>query len=1499
MNDKLILRSKKRSTDVFFICGVFLFIGIIFGIFGCGGGGDGDNPVGSQNTTPVWNLTFDMVQNALASHPEIHWLSAQTSVTRNLSQDQAKIMNGLIEERAPSASLLSFALPPSGLRNQSASTALPLSFSWANHQGYDWNSTIKDQGPFGTCVAFACCAALETNLKISENNPLKTVDLAEWFLWYKGSGQKNPNPGGWYLSSASEFLKSGGVVAESYAPYAGISAYPTFSDPPSNEPRHVVQNWFYAVGTDSMKTALMSGPLIAGMNVYEDFFYYSSGVYKHVIGNSAGNHAILIIGYDDYLNCWIGKNSWSTGWGENGFFRIAYGEISGYGLAYTVASPASSVSPKVMSVFPAENAQNVATSTLIQVIFNVAMASSSFDDACFHVSTDNDTISGDISFSTDRKTLTFTPATSLPPNATITVAISTQAEDLTGNPLAEPKSWRFLTVTGPDLTPPRIINFTPADNAVNIPRDQPLTIYFSEPVTPSSVTNSSFLVLVAGTPVEGEITLGADGKTASFTSSYPFPYSSTVTIIITSEIQDLAGNTLASNTIWNFTIEKEPDLTPPSIDGVIPADNALNVAYNEAVTVYFSEPMASNTINSNNIIILNGSTPLSSLISLSDDRKTATLRPTTDFPFEALITVFVTTGVKDSAGNSLPSNKIWTFTTGSAPDLTPPTVAEIFPTDNQTDIPTDAIISVALNEPISPSSLNDSTFLVASETVTLTGSISISPDGKTAYFTPSLGFPYDSRITVSLTTGINDLAGNHLSLPKTWSFNTMAEPDIIPPSVVGIFPEENANNVATESSIMATFSEALDPSTLTESTFVVLNGGSAIPGNLELSPDKKTAVFTAAAGLPAGAAISIILTTDLKDISGNSLTQAKTWNFTTCPAPAVSLPAITGFLPASGATDLATATLIAIIFSKPIDPTTLDLTTVTLSSDAIALNGAISLSSDGMNATFTPIPALPYGSQITAAVSSEVRDLSGNPLGKSLSWTFSTAIQTIILETFPADGASDVPGTTSLSLRFNRPVDISTLGSNTFSLTRNSDGVVQGWSAVSFSPDHLTATFTTADYLDTPIGFTGALTTEVHDALGFPLENTYSFSFTTKAWTILRGNAGGNQVEKMSSDLSGNLYLSGTTEGDLDGNPNPGAATNMFLMKLDSNGAWQWTRQLGTTFGELGGRAGPDSIGNIFIPGTTNGDFDGGVNAGGADMFVVKYDTTGAKLWSRQLGSAGNDHGTCAAADSTGNVYVTGSTDGDYDGNIASGLDDIFITKYDAGGLKQWSKQYGTTDADVAMGIAFDTGDNFYLTGYTKGNLDGASNQGDADVFLMKCDSAGNIIWTRLLGTSAEEWGKNVAIDSSGKILVTGWTYGDLDGEMNQGGRDVFIAQFDAGGVKQWIRIIGSSADEYSSALTSDVSRNIYVGGATTGDLSGRGNAGGYDVFTAKFDPTGNRLWVKTNGTIGTDEGKDLCIGAAGQLWVAGSTDNNLDLVINNGGCDIFLMKYSTDGYKY
>lgn len=211
---------------------------------------------------------------------------------------------------------------------------LPASFDWRSQNGYNWVTSVKDQGNCGSCWAFGTVAQLESLMQIYFSNPNLNPDLSEQFIVSCDTSDYGCDGG--YMNRVYNFIRSTGTPDESCFPYQA-------ADRPCSERCadwasrvHKIASWSWVcqsrLNNTTIKNAVYSnGPVTCTFDVYNDFFSYSSGCYKHVTGAYAGGHAVLIVGWTTD-SCWIVKNSWGKNWGEQGFFKIKFSNCN-FGLS--------------------------------------------------------------------------------------------------------------------------------------------------------------------------------------------------------------------------------------------------------------------------------------------------------------------------------------------------------------------------------------------------------------------------------------------------------------------------------------------------------------------------------------------------------------------------------------------------------------------------------------------------------------------------------------------------------------------------------------------------------------------------------------------------------------------------------------------------------------------------------------------------------------------------------------------------------------------------------------------------------------------------------------------------------------------------------------------------------------------------------------------------------------------------------------------------------------
>ncbi len=310
------------------------------------------------------------------------------------------------------------------------------------------------------------------------------------------------------------------------------------------------------------------------------------------------------------------------------------------------------------------------------------------------------------------------------------------------------------------------------------------------------------------------------------------------------------------------------DNTPPTVLAASPANAATNVGAATPITVTFSEPVAPSTVNTSTFTVAG----VSGTVTYSGT--TATFTPSARLAPYTVYTAIITTGVRDLAGNAMTASHLWSFTT-AAYDATPPTILSTSPAIYASAVASSSTVSATFSEAMSPATITGAEFTLMNGTTPVPGTVTYS--GTTATFTPAAFLAPNITYTARITTGVKDLAGNAMSWPYSWSFTT-APPDVTPPTILSTSPANLAPSVVANTTVSATFSEALNPATVTGAAFTLMNGATPVPGTVTYSGT--TATFTPAAQLSPLTLYTATITTSVKDLAGNAMALPYTWSFT-------------------------------------------------------------------------------------------------------------------------------------------------------------------------------------------------------------------------------------------------------------------------------------------------------------------------------------------------------------------------------------------------------------------------------------------------------------------------------------------------------------------------------------------------------------------------------------------------------------------------------------------
>ncbi len=314
--------------------------------------------------------------------------------------------------------------------------------------------------------------------------------------------------------------------------------------------------------------------------------------------------------------------------------------------------------------------------------------------------------------------------------------------------------------------------------------------------------------------------------------------------------------------------------------------------------------------------------------------------------------------------------------------------------------------------------------------------------------------------------------------------------------------------------------------------------------------------------------------------------------------------------------------------------------------------------------------------------------------------------------------------------------------------------------------------------------------------------------------------------------------------------------------------AWLWAKVAGESGGERAEAIAADAAGNVYVAGWfSSSALTFGPTTlsskGSADFFVVKYNTSGTPIWAKSGGGSGWDWARAIAVDGNGNVYVTGRFESDSlilgsDTLLRAGQDDIFVVKYDPNGNVLWARRAGGTDRDGSTGIATDGNGNAYVVGWF--------------------------------------WSTSIAF---GSITLT-----------NAGGTipvDLFVAKYDPNGNVLWARRAGGGGVDVANRVAADAGGNIWVTGrfrssSITFGSTTLSNISSDDIFVVKYDPNGNALWAKVAGGNGIDEAFGIAVDGSGNTYITGEHGSDMlafsstITLANTGNYDFFIAKYDPNG---
>ncbi|MBN1801328.1 MAG: SBBP repeat-containing protein [Candidatus Lokiarchaeota archaeon] len=267
-----------------------------------------------------------------------------------------------------------------------------------------------------------------------------------------------------------------------------------------------------------------------------------------------------------------------------------------------------------------------------------------------------------------------------------------------------------------------------------------------------------------------------------------------------------------------------------------------------------------------------------------------------------------------------------------------------------------------------------------------------------------------------------------------------------------------------------------------------------------------------------------------------------------------------------------------------------------------------------------------------------------------------------------------------------------------------------------------------------------------------------------------------------------------------------------------------------------------DSLDNIYVVGATDS-----WGSGGLDMCLIKFNSTGTMIWNRTWGGSKDDIGSGIVMDSSGNIYISGTSESFTEDTC------VYLIKYSPSGNFLWNVSYDINGTQEACGLAIDKNNNIYLTGYYTNLIT------FEDLILLKFNSDGILQWNSTWGGIGPDIGRDLVIDNSSNIYITGVTWG------NGINPNICLIKFNSSGTILWNETWGGNSPDEGLGIDLDTSGSIYVSGYTKSYCEGSS-----DMCLIKFSSNGSIEWNSTSLLVDSDFGKGIFVDNIGNSYIVG-----------------------------
>jgi hypothetical protein len=383
------------------------------------------------------------------------------------------------------------------------------------------------------------------------------------------------------------------------------------------------------------------------------------------------------------------------------------------------------------------------------------------------------------------------------------------------------------------------------------------------------------------------------------------------------------------------------------------------------------------------------------------------------------------------------------------------------------------------------------------------------------------------------------------------------------------------------------------------------------------------------------------------------------------------------------------------------------------------------------------------------------------------------------------------------------------------------------------------------------------------------------------------------------------------TWGPCSGETLPGGEDCSNGLDDDCNGSAcsqaAWSKIVGDASSQFVTGTAVDASGHVYMVGYFSGSIDLGggpvISAGSDDAYVTKFDTSGTHIWTKTFGAASTQLASDVALHPNGGVVVTGHFSGAVDFGPSShtstpGFVDMFTLKLDDAGVVEWvataPDSRGFHHPSVAVSAQGDVA-----------VADTSDLGADPDVRLRKLTASGTDVWeTLLVGATGQRNARDVAIDASGNIVVSGYFTGSVGALNSAGLTDAFVAKFDPSGALGQVVRLGGPGNDTAWSVAVNAAGGMAILGAFEGEASFAGqtatSAGDEDIYLLRMSAGGVVEWLKTFGDSAYQVGVAVTFDPQGGVAIAGTADGAIDFgggaLLDPGGGNAFVATFESDG---